>query len=156
MMFTPRLLILLITIPVLILLEIQHLHLLTDPSSISSWIPDVLRPSSWQRPRVRIAQGTLLGSTIAENLNVPVEAFRGIPYAVPPVGERRFRRAEAVPVPERVNGDGDAEEVVIDAGRLGKRCVYLPNSSVEPCSPLWGRVMGGSTGVRFSPDRETS
>lgn len=116
MMFSPRLLLLLIALPLLLLLEIQHLHLFTTDASLSvlsTWIPEVLQPSS--RPRVKLPQGTILGSTIAENLKVPVEAFRGIPYAKAPVGERRFRRAEAV---DDVSDEG---EVVIDARRMGKR-----------------------------------
>lgn len=116
MMFSPRLLLLLIALPLLLLLEIQHLHLFTTDASLSAlstWIPDVLQPSSL-RPRVKLAQGIVLGSTIADNLKVPVEAFRGIPYAKAPVGERRFKRAEPV--------DATSEEgEVIDARRMGKR-----------------------------------
>lgn len=101
MMFSLRLLFLIIAIPILFLLGIRHLHLFTSPSI----------PASSSRPRTSIAQGTLLGATIADNLKTPVEAFRGIPYALPPVGERRFRRPEPVP----------AADEVIDAGRHGKR-----------------------------------
>ncbi|PLB51626.1 alpha/beta-hydrolase [Aspergillus steynii IBT 23096] len=112
MTFPTKTLLLLIALPILILLEIQHLHIFTDSTSLPSWLPDLLHPP---RPRVSIPQGAVLGSTIAQDLKTPVEAFRGIPYAKAPVGERRFRRAEAVDVP---GSDG----VVIDAGRMGKRC----------------------------------
>lgn len=48
---------------------------------------------------VQLKQGTYLGKVLPEeNHPVPIEAFLGIPYALPPVGERRFARA--VPVPQ--------------------------------------------------------
>ncbi|CAK3925486.1 carboxylesterase family [Lecanosticta acicola] len=51
------------------------------------------------RIQVQLKQGTYLGQVLPEaNRPVPIEAFLGIPYALPPVGERRFARP--VPVPE--------------------------------------------------------
>lgn len=50
-------------------------------------------------PRVAVKQGTLVGKLLDEaNHPVPVEAFLGVQYALPPVGERRF--AKPAPVPE--------------------------------------------------------
>lgn len=50
-------------------------------------------------PRVELKQGTFIGTHLDnENHPVPVEAFLGIAYALPPTGERRFARA--VPMPE--------------------------------------------------------
>ena len=45
---------------------------------------------------VETAQGMLLGDSIGENRR-RVHVFRGIPYAVPPVGTRRWKPAEAAP-----------------------------------------------------------
>ncbi|XP_012256600.2 esterase FE4-like [Athalia rosae] len=42
-------------------------------------------------PLVTVKQGTLRGVEIRSVLGTPFSAFRGIPYAAPPVGELRFR-----------------------------------------------------------------
>jgi carboxylesterase type B len=47
-------------------------------------------------PVVKISQGTVVGRTLSEALPSPVDAFRGIPYALPPTGDRRFRPAVKV------------------------------------------------------------
>jgi carboxylesterase type B len=61
-------------------------------------------------PVVKISQGTVVGRTLSEALPSPVDAFRGIPYALPPTGDRRFRPAVKVePSPDRV----------IDASKYG-------------------------------------
>ena len=73
-------------------------------------------------PAVTLRQGTVVGKLLADT-SYPrsVEAFLGIPYALPPTGERRFMPPEPV-----VEGDGE-----IDASQYGKRCacyllLYLP------------------------------
>ncbi|KAK2000676.1 carboxylesterase [Colletotrichum falcatum] len=43
------------------------------------------------RPSVTLTQGTVIGVTLTDGLPRPVEAFKGIPYALPPTGDRRFR-----------------------------------------------------------------
>jgi carboxylesterase type B len=61
-------------------------------------------------PAVQIAQGTVVGLTLSEALPSPVDAFRGIPFALPPIGDRRFRPAAKVePSPD----------TVIDASKYG-------------------------------------
>ncbi|EGP84702.1 uncharacterized protein MYCGRDRAFT_75537 [Zymoseptoria tritici IPO323] len=59
-------------------------------------------------PRVESSAGTFVG-TVLDDLNhpVPIEAFLGIPYAQPPVGQLRF--AKPVPVESR-NGTFQATE----------------------------------------------
>lgn len=50
-------------------------------------------------PSVTTRQGTVIGRIVDDGtFPQPLEAFMGIPYALPPTGQRRFR--EAVPVPE--------------------------------------------------------
>ncbi|EME40594.1 hypothetical protein DOTSEDRAFT_177661 [Dothistroma septosporum NZE10] len=50
-------------------------------------------------PQVELKQGTFIGTHLDnENHPVPVEAFLGVPYALPPTAERRFARG--VPVLE--------------------------------------------------------
>ncbi|KAA8645395.1 putative extracellular lipase [Aspergillus tanneri] len=104
----------LLALPVLLVLEIQHIHFFSSVTpripAISSWLPNSLQPST--RPRVTLRQGTVVGVTLRHTLKHPVEAFRGIPYALPPTGKRRFRR------PKRV----DPSDELIDAGRMGRRC----------------------------------
>lgn len=64
------------------------------------------------RPTVRLPQGKVVGISLPQEQfrPRPVEAFLGIPYAKPPVGDRRFRPAEKLaPSPDNV----------IDASRYG-------------------------------------
>ncbi|KAH6977488.1 Alpha/Beta hydrolase protein [Ilyonectria sp. MPI-CAGE-AT-0026] len=49
-----------------------------------------------ERPAVTLPQGKVVGVTLSDNLPRPVKAFRGIPYALPPTGDRRFRPAVKV------------------------------------------------------------
>ena len=60
--------------------------------------PDVFGRSGPEAlPSVRIKQGTVIGKFVDDGtFPEPLEGFMGIPYAVPPVGERRFRHAEPV------------------------------------------------------------
>lgn len=68
-------------------------------------------------PRVTIAQGTLVGTILRDDLPEPIEAFLGVPYAIPPVGDLRFR--PALPV-------GKSSSIV-DATRYG---------NMSPAKPL--------------------
>ncbi|KAK1977426.1 carboxylesterase [Colletotrichum cereale] len=57
------------------------------------------------RPSVTLAQGTVVGVTLTDSLPRPVEAFKGIPYALPPTGDRRFRAPVKVePSTETIDG----------------------------------------------------
>lgn len=67
-------------------------------------------PKEYTNPAVKISQGTVVGLTLSEALPSPVDAFRGIPYALPPTGDRRFRPAT------RVETSLDS---VIDASKYG-------------------------------------
>lgn len=60
-------------------------------------------------PTVKLPQGTIIGRTLSENLPRSVEAFRGIPYALPPTGDRRYRPAVKV----------EPSDKTIDAAKYG-------------------------------------
>ncbi|KAI0880778.1 alpha/beta-hydrolase [Annulohypoxylon maeteangense] len=63
------------------------------------------------RPKVTLTQGTVVGIQQQDGYPKPVDAFLGIPYALPPTGDRRFRP------PEKVAPSTD----VIDASKFGPR-----------------------------------
>ncbi|EFR04845.1 acetylcholinesterase [Nannizzia gypsea CBS 118893] len=67
-----------------------------------------------QAPIVVLRQGTVMG-TIRDDSDFPqpLEAFLGVPYALPPTGQRRFARPEPVGKSSRK----------IDASQYGPRCV---------------------------------
>ncbi|KAI9332582.1 Alpha/Beta hydrolase protein [Zopfochytrium polystomum] len=66
-----------------------------------------------RRPAVTIRQGTVLGVVRDGDYPHAVEAFLGIPYCLPPTGNRRFRPPVHVP---------DASpDTVIDASQFGPR-----------------------------------
>ena len=66
-------------------------------------------------PSVTIKQGHIIGKFVDDGtFPEPLEGFMGIPYAVPPVGERRFLHAEPV----------GASNETIEAYYLGPR--YVP------------------------------
>lgn len=71
------------------------------------------------RPSVQLLQGKVKGTILTDKLPRPVEAFRGIPYALPPVGDLRFRPAVKVAA---------CPEAVIDAVEYGP---------AAPCKPLF-------------------
>ncbi|KAE8153343.1 carboxylesterase [Aspergillus avenaceus] len=104
-------------LPVTILLGVQQyalpslntFHIQSYISRLPVKLQDVI---FFNRPRVVLPQGTVVGITIRETLKIPVDGFRGIPYALPPVGDRRFRRAEPI----------GASDDVFDASRFGPRC----------------------------------
>jgi triacylglycerol lipase len=75
-------------------------------------------------PRAESPQGTFVG-TVLDDLNhpVPIEAFLGIPYAQPPVGQLRF--AKPVPVENR-NGTFQATEY--SARCPGKQLLSIPGT----------------------------
>lgn len=64
----------------------------------------------WIDPAVKLPQGVVVGHTLTESLPKPVDAFRGVPYALPPTGDRRFRPAVKVE---------DSPSKVIDASKYG-------------------------------------
>ena len=64
-------------------------------SNVRSSIPGLSRT---QHPSVTIRQGTIVGRMVDDGtFPEPLEGFMGIPYALPPVNDLRFR--PAVPVP---------------------------------------------------------
>jgi para-nitrobenzyl esterase len=71
-----------------------------------------LAAPSAQRPVVTIAQGTLAGRMAAHG----VRAFKGIPYAQPPVGDLRWKPPVAA----------SGWKGVRDAGRFGASCMQPP------------------------------
>ncbi|KPI34395.1 Carboxylesterase 4A [Cyphellophora attinorum] len=75
-------------------------YLLIDPSS--------------RRPEIVLRQGKVRGVTLERgDFAQQVEAFYRIPYAQPPVGELRFKRAQPVP---------DSNTTVYDSQTYGPRC----------------------------------
>ncbi|KAI0574641.1 PnbA Carboxylesterase type B [Pyrenophora tritici-repentis] len=62
-------------------------------------------------PKVKLPQGTVVGTTLQEGYPHAIEAFKGVPYALPPTGERRFRS------PEKVQPSEDT----INASKFGPR-----------------------------------
>jgi len=52
---------------------------------------------------VRLPQGIIIGRTLTNDLSRPVEAFPGIPYAQPPIGDLQFRPAEKVQTNPSIN-----------------------------------------------------
>lgn len=75
------------------------------------------------RPSVTIKQGTIVGRLVDDgSFPKPLEGFMGIPYALPPVNDLRFR--PAVPVPE---GNGTQEAFFLGARygihQIGRDCM---------------------------------
>ncbi|EYE94768.1 putative extracellular lipase [Aspergillus ruber CBS 135680] len=111
---------LLAVLPAILLLGVQKTHGYSVSSGLiaqfqiaaSPWIPEPLREFVISRPRVTVKQGTVVGVTLWDTLKNPIDAFRGIPYALPPLGERRFRSPVAI----------ERSDDVLDASQFGARC----------------------------------
>lgn len=73
------------------------------------------------RPSVQLPQGKVVGVKLNDEFPQPVNAFLGIPYALPPLGDLRFRRPVKVP----------NSTTVIDASKYG------------PAAPGKALLMGG-------------
>ncbi|KAK2865318.1 hypothetical protein FQN49_003691 [Arthroderma sp. PD_2] len=79
-----------------------------------------------QAPTVVLRQGTLVGKIRDDaDFPQPLEAFLGVPYALPPTGNRRFARPEPV----------KKSSARIDASRYGLRCI---GGSLDGIIPDWG------------------
>ncbi|XP_049809624.1 cholinesterase-like isoform X1 [Schistocerca nitens] len=72
---------------------------------------------------VAVQQGTLQGKTATGVYNTSYTAFLGIPYAVPPLGELRFKAPQPA---ERWEG-------VLNATEYGSDCVQEDGSGSEDC-----------------------
>lgn len=96
----------------------------TDPywPAITVNLADCRVMASTSRPAITLRQGIVLGTMQTTGKNHTVEAFRGIPYALPPTGDRRFRR------PVKVRDSLD----IIDASHYGPSAYGCkpPTSSV--------------------------
>lgn len=103
-------LILLAALPVTLLFILQQGYVpFSIQSRVLAWLPNAVLDKFITRPTVQLRQGTVVGTRLSDTLRQPVDAFRGIPYALPPTGDRRFRRAVAV---------GSSNDT-IDASRFG-------------------------------------
>jgi len=71
------------------------------------------------RPIITVQQGQVQGVTLTNNNNRTYFAFRGIPYAQPPTGSRRFQRPEAA----------DSWTGVRDASVQGSECVQYDGNN---------------------------
>jgi len=117
-MFSLKML-LLAVLPVILLLGVQKIDGYSVSSSLIAqfqiaalpWIPEPLREFVITRPRITVKQGTVVGVTLRDTFKNPVDAFRGIAYALPPVGERRFRPPVAI----------ERSDDVLDASQFGAR-----------------------------------
>ncbi|KAF1955574.1 carboxylesterase [Byssothecium circinans] len=74
------------------------------------------------RPAVTLRQGTVVGTVLSDALPRAIEAFRGIPYALPPTGDRRFRPPVEV----------ESSSQTIDASRFG---AVAPGKQLFPGGP---------------------
>lgn len=90
-------------------------------------------------PVVKISQGTVVGRTLSESLPSPVDAFRGIPYALPPTGDLRFRPAVKVE---------SSPDSVIDASKYGPAA---PGKPLLPEAPNWSTVKTACRPISFGP-----
>ena len=75
------------------------------------------------RPTVTLPQGKVVGIQLNGTFPEPVDAFLGIPYALPPVGDLRFRPAVKVP---------KSTGTIIDASKYGPAA---PGKALLPGGP---------------------
>ncbi|TAQ84758.1 hypothetical protein B7494_g6911 [Chlorociboria aeruginascens] len=94
------------------------------PSEISTLPLSLLSPapqaSTQTGLNVTLRQGTFIGVEKNDGYPQTIEQFLGIPYALPPDGERRFKP----PVPV------EASNAVFDASTYGIRCLAGPDDEV--------------------------
>ncbi|GKT64240.1 neuroligin-4,X-linked [Colletotrichum tofieldiae] len=95
------------------------------------------------RPSVTLTQGTVVGTTLTDSLPRPVEAFKGIPYALPPTGDRRFR------APVKV----EPSTKTIDASNWGP---VAPGKQLFPGGPSFEYSEDCLTANVFRPPISTS
>jgi acetylcholinesterase len=69
-----------------------------------SWLVEIATPflalwtpHSLALPQVKLTQGIIVGTVLDHKFPAPIEGFMGVPYAEAPTGDRRFRRAVALP-----------------------------------------------------------
>ncbi|XP_047107326.1 venom carboxylesterase-6-like [Schistocerca piceifrons] len=89
------------------------------------WTPASGVATAEERPVVRVEQGALRGVSLRSASGRPFYGFRGVPYARPPVGKRRFKEPEP---PKPWPG-------VWDATHYGSPCiqyVFVHSSSDSP------------------------
>ncbi|KAL0113970.1 hypothetical protein PUN28_011347 [Cardiocondyla obscurior] len=118
--------------------------------------------------KVRVNEGGLIGTVVDGHYNIRYIAFRGIPYAKPPVGELRFKD----PLPaEKWSGDRDATKYGNNAVQINlltrevigdEDCLYLNvyTTKIEPskkCAVMvWihggGYFMGSGDAIWYGPD----
>ena len=63
--------------------------------AIQQYLPSWL--SSYAAPSVTLPQGRLIGTVVDDgSFPTPIEAFLGVPYALPPIDQLRFARPQPV------------------------------------------------------------
>ncbi|KAF4625699.1 hypothetical protein G7Y89_g12469 [Cudoniella acicularis] len=96
------------------------------PNQSSPFSLSLFKPSS-PSPEVQIGQGIIVGTIIDEKYPAPVEAFLGIPYAQPPVGELRFRRAVKVQASDERVSAGKWGYIIGALGFLPSKLTFEEN-----------------------------
>ncbi|XP_047111981.1 venom carboxylesterase-6-like [Schistocerca piceifrons] len=87
-----------------------------------------------QDVQVTVQQGTLLGTVVQSVYNTTYTAFRGIPYAEPPVGELRFAALITQSLmPSQDPQPAGGWEGVRDAKEYGSDCIQPDGSGSEDC-----------------------
>jgi len=73
------------------------LPLLSWTSNLEPYLQPVLSILA-SAPVVNLPQGTYRGTVLRDTFPAPIDAFLGIPYAQPPLGDLRFRAAAPLPL----------------------------------------------------------